>query len=654
MNRLNSRGPAIPPIILSYSAPAPPHPKDTRVRIALVSREVSPFYGAGIGAYVTAMARAWAAAGHEVHLLTPDHPGLAEGAANILPGVHIHTLNPAAGMSPRMALPFQRHAMSVLESLRALHAASPLNYIEFPDYGAEGCFAIAAHRTSNQFAGAVMGVRLHTPTRECRELNEEPWLDEHSATAEAAEDSAIRGADVVMSPSRSLLDLIRNRLSPITPGAIWTVVPYPFDTRSPADIGAGEAAPSNSSGPTVLYIGRLERRKGVDLLMHAARPALELGARFRFIGGDTMTGPGQRSMLEHLRSLLPAGFEQSFSFDGPLPRHQVGAAIQSAAASGGFCCFPSRWENYPNVCLEAMALGAPVLGSDAGGMSEIIEHQTSGLLFRSGDAEHLSQSLVRLLKDASLRKNIANAAPRRITTACDPRNVVDRTIEVIARAPTTTASASAPRLATIPSDRLGIDEAPAADWIVILDPKARPRPELQDRIAAAIKRTPGIRCLIGFAEDRGTVRAPAGFDRDLLTVHDSGAAGFLAVDRSLIGELSHVAHEGSLWQMSAVLAAAGHSCLTIPEVLIEHAPTIEPADQVQTRLRIAQALPNLASSPGRALRLFDAVRREQLRRLQERFEEAQARATQLETRLSQRRYRLADRINDTLKALRLR
>ncbi len=624
------------------------------MRIALVSREVSPFYGAGIGAYVTAMARAWAAARHEVHLLTPAHPGLKEGAAHVLPNVHIHTLDPAAGLAPRMRFPFQQHAMSVLESLRTLHAASPLNYIEFPDYGAEGCFAIAAHRTSNQFAGAVMGVRLHTPTRECRELNEEPWLDEHSATAEAAEDSAIRGADVVMSPSRSLLDLIRNRLSPITPGAIWNVVPYPFDTRSLTDIGASEVTTSDATGPTILYIGRLERRKGVDLLMQAARPALELGARFRFIGGDTMTGPGQRSMLEHLRSQIPTGFEHAFSFDGPLPRHQIGAAIKSAAESGGFCCFPSRWENYPNVCLEAMALGAPVLGSDAGGMSEIIEHQTSGLLFRSGDTADLSHALVRMLRDAALRKKIAAAAPGRITTACDPRNVVDRTIEVVARAPAATAPASAPRLATITANRLGLDTTPAADWLIVMDLKARPRPELQARIAAAINSAPGVRCLVGLAQEDSTVHAPAGLDRDLLAVHDCGAGGFIAVDKSLIAELTDHAHEGSLWIMTAILAAAGHACLIIPDVLLDHAASSEPTNQVLTRLSIAQSLPHLASSPGRSLRLFDAVRRDQLRRLQERFDEAQARATQLDAPLSQRRYRLADRINDTLKALRLR
>lgn len=624
------------------------------MRIALVSREVSPFYGAGIGAYVTAMARAWAAAGHQVHLLTPAHPELKEGAAHVLPNVCIHTLDPAAGLSPRMRFPFQQHAMSVLESLRTLHAASPLNYIEFPDYGAEGCFAIAAHRTSNQFAGAVMGVRLHTPTRECRELNEEPWLDEHSATAEAAEDSSIRGADVVLSPSRSLLDMIQKRLSPNTPEAIWSVVPYPFDTRSLTDMGGSDANPPTSTGPTILYIGRLERRKGVDILMHAARPALELGARFRFIGGDTMTGPGQRSMLAHLRSLIPTAFEHAFTFDGPLPRHQIGSAIKSATASGGFCCFPSRWENYPNVCLEAMALGAPVLGSDAGGMSEIIENQTSGMLFRSGDTADLSHAMVRLLKDATLRKQIAAAAPGRITTACDARNVVERTIDVVARATASTAAVATPRIAAIPSNRLGLDLAPAADWYIFTDPKAHPRPQLHERISAAINRTPSVRCLAGLAEDHGNVRAPAGFDRDLLAIHDCGAAGFLAVDRSLFDLLllTSDVHQGSLWLMTAILADAGHSCLIIPETLVEH--TALPFNDMATRTRISQSLPNLPTSPGRALRLFDAVRREQLRHLQAQLDEANARATQLATRLTQRRYRLADRINDTLKALHFR
>lgn len=629
------------------------------MRIALVSREVSPFYGAGIGAYTTAMARAWAAAGHEVHLLTLPHAGLAEGAATILPDVHIHTLDTAAGLAPRMRFSFQKHAMAVLEALRILHRASPLDYVEFPDYGAEGSFAIAAHRTSTQFAGATMCVRLHTPTRECRNLNQEMWLDEEGATLEAAEDNAIYGADAVVSPSKSLLDLLRLRLFPTTPSALWTVVPYPFDAASLADLGANAAATVDPApAPTVLYIGRLERRKGVDLLMEAARPALELGAHLRFIGADTQTAPGQRSMLNHLRSRMPAGFEHAISFDGSLPRRQIGAAIHAATASGGLCCFPSRWENYPNVCLEAMALGAPVLGSDAGGMSEIIQHESSGLLFRSGDIQDLSRGLTRMLQDSPLRARISTAAPHRIQAACDPRLVVERTMDVIARAlpATVSISTSAPRVATIAPDRLGRDPIPIADWLLLLDPLIEPDPRLQQLIVAAIARNPNTRCITGLAERDNTLHTPTGFDRDLLAVHDCAAFGFLAIDASLVNELTAACdlHAGSLWCMAAILAAAGHLCAIIPERLIRNAGPCDRHEQLIIRLRLAQQLPGLAASPGRALRLLDAVRRAQLHQLEERLAEASAKAAQLEARLSQRRYRVADRINDTLKTLRLR
>lgn len=620
------------------------------MRIALVSREVSPFYGAGIGAYTTAMARAWSRS-HEVHLLTLPHPTLAERAAEVLPNIHIHTLT-----APTLALRynFQKHAMSVLDSLRTLHQTNPFDYIEFPDYGAEGYLAIAAHRTSIQFAGATLAVRLHTPTRECRALNEDLYLDEEGATLEAAEDHAIRNADAVISPSQALLNILRGRFEP-PPSARWSVVPYPFDASSLADLGASESAAAATS-PTIIYIGRLERRKGVDLLIEAAKPTLGLGARLRFIGADTRTGPHQSSMLDHLRSRIPPDFANSVAFDGPLPRHQLAAAIRSATASGGFCCFPSRWENYPNVCLEAMALGAPVLGSDAGGMSEIIEHESSGLLFRSGDTQDLARNLTRLLEDPALRTRLSAAAPKRIQSACDPRLVVERTVEILTKSSPPTLSTTTPRFATLPPDQLGLTPTPSADWLLLLSPGVQTETRFQTLISAAISREPAVRCIAALAARNNTIHTPAGLDRDLLAIHDCAAFGFLAIHRSLIDSLtaSRHLHNGSLWCIAAILAAFGHHCTLVPELLIRNITLPDAKTQALTRAHLAQQLPNLPQTPGRALQLFDSVRRAELHQLNERLAAATAEAAALKTHLASRRYRLADRLNNALKSLRLR
>ena len=393
------------------------------MRIAIVSREVSPFFGAGIGSYAAAMSRAWAASGHEIHIISAPHEGfLNRGPTTLNARCHAATpdLTPDFEEHP---YPFMRHATGVYRLLLSLHDQHPFDYIEFPDYWAEGYFAISARRTLGQFPGAVLGIRLHTPTHECRQLNDEMILDDEIATLEHCEEEAIRHADVVISPSRSLLGILTRRLALTNRGF---VVPYPFETPS---TDPRTAAPR----PTILYFGRMERRKGVHLLVNAAQHLLDQGLDFdvRFIGGDTATGPSGASMRSHLASLIQPRWKDRIRIDGPIPRHDLMPIIRAVAAGGGACCFPSLWENYPNTCLEAMSLGCPVIGSDAGGMAEMIQDGLSGLTFRSGDTAHLADCLRRMLTETPARHAMTDAAPARIGAITSPRVIVDETIAAI-------------------------------------------------------------------------------------------------------------------------------------------------------------------------------------------------------------------------------
>ncbi|MEX2217211.1 MAG: glycosyltransferase, partial [Phycisphaerales bacterium] len=404
------------------------------MRIALVSREFAPLFGAGIGTYAAQMARAWARAGHEVHVVTGAHAGLAERGPASCPGVAFHAVDPGRPTG-RTALDayrfdFLRHAMGVHGALAALHARAPLDYIEFPEYWAEGHFALAARRSTGAYDGAVKGVRLHTPTRVCRALNREDWLDEEIATLEHAEGEGIRGADVVVSPTRSLLEMVHeglvtgraHGLPPKTVAKPWhgVVIPYPFDLGSVAELGSGE--PERSARPVVLFYGRMEHRKGLHILVDAAHLLLSGGvdAEFRFIGGDTKTGPHGRSYREWVRSRVRPEWRGRVVFESARARAALGAAVRGAAV----CCFPSLWENFPNACLEAMALSAVVVGSDAGGMAEIIRDGEDGVLFCAGDAASLAGAIGRAIADGALRARCAAGAPARVASVCDPAGVV--------------------------------------------------------------------------------------------------------------------------------------------------------------------------------------------------------------------------------------
>ncbi|HJQ26224.1 MAG TPA: glycosyltransferase family 4 protein [Blastocatellia bacterium] len=152
----------------------------------------------------------------------------------------------------------------------------------------------------------------------------------------------------------------------------------------------------------ILFIGRLTRIKGVDVLIEALRD--ESGVRL-IIAGD---GP-ERDALERLAAERSSNVE----FLG----HVNAARRDALLAASDVVVIPSRVlgdrsEGTPVVCLEAMAAGRAVIASRTGGLAEIIRDTHNGLLFEPEDAAMLAGKLRRLLNDAALRARLGqNATP---------------------------------------------------------------------------------------------------------------------------------------------------------------------------------------------------------------------------------------------------
>jgi len=232
------------------------------------------------------------------------------------------------------------------------------------------------------------------------------------------EDECVRLADMVLSPSRSLLERVQVRLGGLA--SVQEVVEHPLYIDAPATL------PTEATGTRgrLLYFGRIEHRKGVHLLVEAAELLLKEGVDLEvdFVGTDTTTGPCGRWFRGFLEEGIDERWRERFRFHGPKPIEQLSGMICGATA----CCFPSLWENYPNTCLEAMALGGVVVASDSGGMAEMLGHRVSGLLFRSNDVESLSGVLREVLSDSTLRVRLRRGAQQRARAICDPRLFAQR------------------------------------------------------------------------------------------------------------------------------------------------------------------------------------------------------------------------------------
>ena len=132
----------------------------------------------------------------------------------------------------------------------------------------------------------------------------------------------------------------------------------------------------------LLFVGRFDHQKGLDILLEAIEP---LGDQvvLRTVGSSVVsTGFETRPLpfVEHL---------------GWLSRKDVTAQMRAC----DFLVVPSRWEGFGLVALEAMRLGIPVIASRVGGLREILDNGRFGPCFEPGDAAELRQRLIALTSD---------------------------------------------------------------------------------------------------------------------------------------------------------------------------------------------------------------------------------------------------------------
>jgi starch synthase len=145
--------------------------------------------------------------------------------------------------------------------------------------------------------------------------------------------------------------------------------------------------------PTVVYVGRVTRQKGLPVLLRAAE-LLEPEVQIVLCAGQADTaelGAEVTGLVGHLRHSRSG----MVWLDGMLPKREV---IQILSHATVFAC-PSLYEPLGIVNLEAMACGTPVIGSRVGGIPEVVLDAQTGLLVPPGDYVLLAEALTSLLSD---------------------------------------------------------------------------------------------------------------------------------------------------------------------------------------------------------------------------------------------------------------
>jgi hypothetical protein len=173
------------------------------------------------------------------------------------------------------------------------------------------------------------------------------------------------------------------------------------------------ARPDRIPGPpTVVYLGRLEHRKGTFELLQAIPRVLESvpNARFVLIGRDRPHCPGGRTHEEFLEQEFPPSVRRQVMLAGQLPEQQVRHWLQTADVSVA----PSRYESFGLVFIEAMRWGIPVIGTTAGSIPEVIQDGKSGLLVVPGSPEMLANAMVKILVNPAYGMALGDSGRKRV------------------------------------------------------------------------------------------------------------------------------------------------------------------------------------------------------------------------------------------------
>jgi glycosyltransferase involved in cell wall biosynthesis len=186
-----------------------------------------------------------------------------------------------------------------------------------------------------------------------------------------------------------------------------SVIPFGTTVNAPARRAAVPAAPVRS----ILFVGRLIPRKGVDVLLEAAARVLQrVAVRIEIVGDGVMRG-------EWMALADSLGIGSVTTFHGFVANDELERFYSSADVFVLPAVEDDRGdtEGLGVVLVEALSFRIPIVASDVGGISDVIQHGRTGLLVPQRDASALADAVVRLLIDDELARRLSGEGLRHAT-----------------------------------------------------------------------------------------------------------------------------------------------------------------------------------------------------------------------------------------------
>ncbi|MFH1778045.1 MAG: glycosyltransferase family 4 protein [Candidatus Omnitrophota bacterium] len=392
------------------------------MNICLISREYPGETGwGGIGTYTYHLAHGLSKLGHKVVVITQ---GLEADKEYMDKSVWIYRTKHKILFEHKESLKdfFQRleYSKTVYAKISELITKWRFDIIEGPNLSGEAFIY-------SLFKKAPLVTRLHTHFSEVisflgweitQDLRLSCWI----------EDATILRSDLVTCSTRQHAGIIFSNLvsCPENVEIIPLGVPLPtLDRQNKVNQGKWK----------VLYVGRLEKRKGIQVLIKAIPEILQQvpDTEFNIIGRDSyvngesvsFTGRAEDSFQRKLLKDIPRQYLKKIKFIGYAEDKQLEEYYQSCDVFVA----PSLYESFGFIYIEAMSYAKPVVGCSVGGVPEVIKDGETGILVAPEDHYQLTQAIIRLLKNKELRVRMGINARKHVEANFTREQMVQKTLD---------------------------------------------------------------------------------------------------------------------------------------------------------------------------------------------------------------------------------
>lgn len=380
-------------------------------RVLMLSWEYPPRVIGGLARVVAELSKQIVKQGWEVHVVTADHPGTPEHQVDN--GIHVHRVKSQTDWTPDFLSWVARLNYGLLQYAIDLHSQTPFDIIHAHDW----MVADAAWVLKQGFKVPIVSTMHATEQGRMHGLHNDlqRYISQIEWRLTFESWRVVVNSKHMLSELQNQFKVPADKIAVIPNGIDPDVFDFEFD---PGPLRRQYASPNDQ---IVLFVGRMVREKGVQVLLQAAQSILGAAPGTQFL----MVGTGYyldelKWMAAHLNVSQNVHFLGYVSDPDLLRLYKIADVVVT----------PSLYEPFGIVALEGMAAQVPVVTSDTGGLTDFVEHMQTGITTYTGDAGSLAWGILEVLRNKDLAERLRRDAYDKVKHIYNWKVIAKRTLEV--------------------------------------------------------------------------------------------------------------------------------------------------------------------------------------------------------------------------------